>query len=66
MATRRCVTTSTASTTFPNVPWPSSLTVRSEETVSGKPQRKGEQCRHTALVDYVVWHNNVVTLLVVA
>ena len=67
IATRLLVSMSTASTTLPNVPWPSKRTVRSgqqDEQVNtdGKTRWK----KLAALVDYVIGGDNVMTLFIVA
>jgi hypothetical protein len=66
IATRLLVSMSTASTTLPNVPWPSKRTVR-----SGQPDEQVQTDKHgrkklTALVYYVIGGDNVMTLFIVA
>jgi hypothetical protein len=65
IATRLFVSMSTASTTLPNVPCPSKRTVRSSQIdeLVGMDNNYGKP---TALIDYVIWGDDVVTLFIIA
>jgi hypothetical protein len=66
IATRLLVSMSTASTTLPNVPWPSKRTVRSRQPIRLCGRTTNGWKKPTALIDYVIWGDNVMTLFIVA
>lgn len=63
IATRAEVCVSTASTTLPNVPWPSKRTVRSWS--NHVRQGNEENMKPTAPVDHVIGDDNIVAFFVV-
>lgn len=66
MATLLFVFVSTASTTLPNVPWPSSRTVRSIIIVNDLDSWIPKKVKLTLSINQIVGHDNIMTLLVVA